>query len=118
MILTKDMKVFVKYPNYRPNSEDRFEEGVVTKVGNKYATVKIPSGKEIKFKKIVFKGSDDYSVDTEFYHYRLIFSIDKYKRIEKETEIVQNFIAKALTGKIRPTYEQVLKICEILNIEV
>lgn len=48
----------------------------------------------------------------------IIDSVDDYIQKQKETEVVQNFINKAITGKIRPTYEQVLKICEILNIGV
>lgn len=120
MKLEEGMVVWILLPMYRKQETLPWSRSVVTKVGRKYATVRADNNREFKFGVNVWEKEWDnrqQCVETN-YPATIHRSKEEYERLLKETQAVEKLLAMFLRGHFRPTYEQAIKIAEIMNIEI
>lgn len=123
MKLSEGMVVWVLLPMYGRRDSLHplpWSRSVVTKVGRKYAIVTADNGRDFKFNINVWKYANDnleQCVDAD-YLASIHQSKEKYEKLLKETQKVEKLISMFLSGHFKPTYEQAIKIAEIMNIEI
>jgi hypothetical protein len=108
------ISVFSRHTSKSP-SPTQWSEVTITRVGRKYAYVKINEWKECKFNLNIFEKSGD---NRSFGHYlgcELHRSIEEYENAEKQARI-KNFVStQCHNWQFSPTYEQCVEIAKIMN---
>lgn len=120
MKLEKGMNVWLLHPRYGKSDNLSWSAATVTAVGRKYATIQIESGREFKFDVNVWEKEWDNKqrcVETN-YPATIHKSKEEYERLLKETQTVEKLLVMFLRGHFKPTYEQAIKIAEIMNVQV